>query len=130
MDYGPVLSRIKDLVSMEPEPEAPGTIWRSYISEPTAYKVKVRKPSPELDELSEYEISVLEGIYALHGQTDRFVLSKQTHELAEWKNPNGSSWPIDPEDILRAAGKSSEEVGRIANDADEVLFVRNLLAVR
>jgi hypothetical protein len=130
MDWGPVLSKVKDLLTIEPEPQADGTIWRTYVSEPANYKVRGRQDEPEADELSDYEIAILEEIDALHGKTDRFELSKWTHELEEWKDPHGSSLPIAPEDILRAAGKSSEEIAEIADEAEQLSFVRRVLAVR
>jgi uncharacterized phage-associated protein len=129
MDYGPVLSRVKDLLTMEQEPQADGTVWREYVSEPAKYKVKGRKNEPEADELSEYEMAILNEIHAEYGALDRFELSKWTHDLPEWRDPHGGSLPIDPGDILRHAGKSSDEIAEIADEAEQSAFLRKVLAI-
>jgi uncharacterized phage-associated protein len=126
MDYGPVLSKVKDLLTMELEGD--GSIWRGYVSEPSAWKVTGRKEEPEKDELSEFEISILDEVDAEYGSMDRFELSKWTHDLPEWRDPHGSSLPIDPGDILRHAGKSSEEIEEIADSAEQLAFMDKVLA--
>ena len=128
MNWGPVLSRVKDLLTMEPETGVDGEIWREYISEPVSYKVKARKNDPETDELSEYEIAILETINAEFGSMDRFELSKLSHDLPEWADPHDSSLPIDPGDILRHAGKSNDEIAEIADQAEQLAFIRKALA--
>lgn len=129
MDNGPVLSKVTDLLTMEPEPGADGEVWRKYVSEPSNYKVKGLRDDPAADELSEYEIAILEEIYAEYGSMDRFERSKWTHDLQEWTDPHGSSLPIDPADILRHAGKSSDEIAEIADEAEQLAFVRKVLAI-
>lgn len=130
MDYGPVLSRVKDLLTMESDPAEDGVMWRSYVSEPSHYKVRGQKPDPERDELSDFEISVLDEIDIAHGHKDRFALSRETHELPEWQDPRGSSLPIDPEVILRHAGRSGDEIAMIADEGEQLLFVRQALGIR
>jgi len=129
MDYGPVLSKVKDLLTMEPEPEVDGTTWREYVSEPANYKVKGQQVDPDADELSEYELAILEEIHAEYGSMDRFELSKWTHDLPEWTDPHGSSLPIDPKDILQHAGKSGDEIAEIADEAEQLAFMRKVLAI-
>ena len=126
MDYGPVLSKVKDLLTMELEGD--GTIWGEYVSEPSQWKVTGRKEDPETDELSEFEIAVLDQVNADHGSTDRFELSKWTHDLPEWQDPHGSSLPIDPGDILRHAGKPNDEIEEIADAAEQATFMHRVLA--
>jgi len=127
MDYGPVLSKVKDLITMETESEVDGEVWREYVTEPERYRVRSRKSDPEVSELSDYELSILEQIDEAFGKWDRFYLSKWTHRLPEWTDPHKSSLPIDPEVILRHTGKSSEEIASIADDAEQSAFMRQIL---
>lgn len=129
MDRGPVLSEIKDLLTMEPEPEAHGRAWREYVSEPVSYKVKGQKTDPDVDELSEYEIAILDQVDDEFGAIDRFELSKWTHDLPEWTDPHGSSLPIDPAEILVHAGKSRSAIAEIADEAEQLAFIRKALAI-
>ena len=129
MDWGPVLSKVKDLLTMEQEPGTDGMIWRTYVSEPAKSKVKGRKDAPETDELSEYELAILDDIDAEHGGRDRFELSRWTHTFPEWTDPQGSSLPIDPAKILQDAGRTKAEIAEIADEAEQLAFVRRILSV-
>jgi uncharacterized phage-associated protein len=130
MNKGPVLSMIYDLLSWEPEPGGDGEAWREYISAPASWRVRGQKDEPEADELSDYEISILDKIDDEYGSLPRFTLSAITHELPEWENPHGSSRVIDPADILRHVGKSPQEIAEVADEAEQLAFVRKHLAVR
>jgi hypothetical protein len=125
MDYGPVLSKVKDLLTMEQEG---GSTWREYVSEPRDWKVTGHKADPETDELSEFELAILDRVNTEYGSVDRFELAKWTHDLPEWRDPHGSSLPIDPGDILRHAGKSSDQIEEVADSAEQLAFMNNVLA--
>ena len=124
MPHGPVLSRVYDFVNMG-KPEEP-TAWFEYISEPRNYDVSCIKDAPETDELSRYEIGVLDSVHEKYGRMDKFALRDLTHTLPEWRDPKGSSLSIAPEDILRAADKSDADIQRIARDAEELWFMNQL----
>jgi hypothetical protein len=49
-----------------------------------------------------------------------------THRLPEWRDAHGSSFPIDPADILRAASRSEEEIEHVARAAEQALFLSEL----
>ena len=125
MPHGPVLSQIYDLIDWWKPDEQP--IWFEYVSEKSGYDVCLNKANPERDELSEYEISVLMRTDEKYGNLSRWVVRDMSHRLPEWKDPQGSSKPIDPADILRAVGKSEEEIERIAAEAEELWLLKNLL---
>ncbi len=129
MPNGPVLSQILDFINMgdEQKGSAPGDYWFSVISEPKNYTVGLRTPEPDDDELSDYEISVLRDITERYGTLDRWRLRDFSHTLPEWKDPRGSSITIAPEEILKAAGKSDEEIERVAADAQNLIFMKKLL---
>ena len=125
MDNGPVLSRIYDAIKgLAPTLR----VWRQYISSRQGYEVAVQpgQPIPQslaaYDELSRYDIRILTETHLKYGQYPKWQLVKLLHrELPEWKNPRGSSTPIDPAEILRAAGKSNAEIQRIAREAESSL---------
>ena len=127
LDLGPVVSRTYTLISLGSMPDSGGDDWYEYVSEARGKKVEGVKADPEKDELSDYEIEVLDDIYDNYGAWDRWALSEWTHTLPEWRDPHGSSLPINPEDILRSVGKSSDEIARIADDAEENLFIRTFV---
>jgi len=125
MPHGPVLSRVLDLISMGKEDSRP---WYEYISEPKRkYNVSLVQKDPDADELSAYEIMVLEDIHHKCGSLSKWDLRDFTHTLPEWKDPGGSSIPMLPEEILEAANKSREEIKRIAEDAQELKFLHDLV---
>lgn len=127
MPHGPVLSRTYDQINMgePPETDEEAVHWYEYMTEPDGYTVR-KKKDPETDQLSQYELDVLAEIYEKFGQMNRWRLRDFTHTLPEWVDPRGSSLPIEPETILRAHGKSSTEIERMIEDAEEVWFMRNL----
>ncbi|MEK6711852.1 MAG: Panacea domain-containing protein [Nitrospinota bacterium] len=124
MDKGPVLSIVKDLITWEPDEET--TPWHEYIVRQGLYDVSLKIQNPNLDELSKYEIQILEEIDEEFGGMNRWDLVALTHELPEWEDPKGSSVEIDPADILRAENKSPDEIRRIGNNAEDIWFVHSL----
>ena len=135
MDQGPVLSITYDLIKGKyDEPEA-RAVWARYV-ETVPHTMQVRAthsvPMPArerfvYDNLSRYEMKVLEQVDEVYGALAWKDLSALTHQLPEWQDPHGSSWPIDPEDILAAGGVSPERVMSIAQEAEESRRLRTLL---
>jgi uncharacterized phage-associated protein len=121
MPHGPVLSNILDLINMgRPQPAGP---WFDYITEPSNYDVSLEIDIPASDELSRYELDLLKQVHDRFGSMDKWALRDLTHTLPEWVDPRGSSVPIDPESILRAAGKSPEQIEKMSADAEELWFL-------
>lgn len=123
MDRGPVLSRVLNLIT--DDCFSPDSQWRRYISEPSSYEIELNEVPPT-DELSEYEIAVIGDIVDQFGHMDRWMLVEYTHELPEWTDPEGSSLQIDERVILRAAGKSDEEIEDIFAQAEAAWTFRTL----
>ena len=124
MKYGPVLSRVLDLIK-EPNP-AEDSIWHGYVSREHFDAVLVG--SSESDRLSEYGEGVLESIFASHGCLEEWDVVARTHALPEWTDPGRSAIPIDPEEILRYAGCSEEEIALLASQAKATYQMRTHMA--
>jgi hypothetical protein len=125
MPHGTVLSMILDCVNAGGMIE--GSPWAASISPPDAYDVRLIG-DPGTDQLSRYELEVLDRIDRLYGHLNWWQLRQLTHALPEWRDPQGSSIPIAPEEILRLEGKSPEEIERLTHEAEEAWFVDQLRA--
>jgi hypothetical protein len=121
---GAILSRILDLASTGEADE--GSPWLALISEPVRFEVELRIQPPPTDELSPYELSVLGQINRRFGAMDQWALGQLTHGLPEYRDPDGSRVPIEPEQILREAGKSPDEIEQLTQEAEEVWFLDRL----
>ena len=119
MPHGPVLSRVYDLIK-----NADGAVWPEFVTEPEGWTVRATGCT-EIGKLSEYDTDVLDEVYDEFGRLDWWKLREITHQLPEWRDPQGSSSPIDPADILRAAGLDEQ---RIADVSAQVEAVRAFLA--
>lgn len=123
MPHGPVLSSILDLINWG-DPDT-NSAWFKHISEPSNRLVSIKEDS-EFEELSEYELEVLNYIYKKFGRMDKWRLRDLTHTLPEWTDPKGSSIPIDPEVIFESVGKSADDIRRINSEARELTFFASL----
>jgi uncharacterized phage-associated protein len=128
MPHGPVLSEIYDLINWSSPEDQP--VWFEYVSEKNGYDICLTTENPERDELSRYELGVLARIDEKYGHLNRWAVRDLSHQLPEWKDPQGSSKPIDPADILRAMGKPEKEIERIAADAEELWFFKTLQPIK
>ena len=124
MKYGPVLSRVLDLIK-ESEP-AEDSIWHGYVLR-AGYDA-VLSTAAESDRLSEYEEGVLGRIFESQGREKEWDVVTRTHALPEWADPGTHAVPIDPEAILRYAGYTDDEVQAAAEQAEAVLSLRTSLA--
>lgn len=125
MDKGPVLSLVLDRITWGPQGNK--TPWFEYISAPQAYRVSVVSREAPVDELSRYELEVLEQIDDQFGKMNRWDLVRLTHDLPEWEDPRGSSLPIDPTKVLRESAVSEEQIRAINEEAEEAWSFRRSL---
>ena len=62
-------------------------------------------------ELSLYEMQVLDQMYEKFGKYTLGQIIEYAHNnCPEWKNPEGSSLPIKPQEILESIGRTPEEI--------------------
>ncbi len=131
MDNGPVLSKTYALICGIQSYSKFG--WNYWIKGEENYEVSVRRKADrdDLDELSEVDIEILEEVFEKFGSFERFALCDYTHDYcAEWEDPHGSSYPINPEDVFRALGKNEDQVHALVqhyNMQRQLDIVRNSL---
>lgn len=125
MDRGPVLSQVLDFITWGYFDDQ--SAWPQYVSPKDGWDVRLNGPI-ENDELSPYEMSVLDATDETFGGLDRWTLVKYTHDLPEWVDPHGGSLDIDARVILREAGKTDEEIQEVAAQAAAIWFFKNMYA--
>ncbi|MCC2626033.1 MAG: phage associated protein [Burkholderiales bacterium] len=117
LPHGPVLSRTKELMDGEQKSSING--WNSWITDRANHllglkKSKAKFPLEKLNELSTSDIEVLEHVWEKYGEMDQWQIRDYTHNYcAEWKDPNGSAYPITVEELLLAIGKNKEQISAI-----------------
>jgi uncharacterized phage-associated protein len=111
LPHGPVLSFTLDAINSERDPVTP-SYWQRFISERQGHEVALLQ-APSVDALSSAERDLVREISAKLGGLSQWELRDLSHQLPEWRDPQGSSLPIDLRDILLAEGRSEEDVAEI-----------------
>lgn len=123
MPHGPILSMILD--RMNAGGDTPGSVWSATVSPPENYEVILRR-DPGKDRLSASELELLDRIDDSFGHLNWRELCQIARGLPEFRDPLGATLAIEPEEVLRSEGRSSEEIERITLDAEELWFVDDL----
>ncbi|HEX8319245.1 Panacea domain-containing protein [Longimicrobium sp.] len=128
MPYGPVLSATLNRIN-EPEMYEDG-YWDKYIGPKRNYEVALKNPGAAVpnDQLSPAEETLIDEIFRRYGHMDRWELVKFTHTLPEWTDPEGSSLPISPDEILLSEGYSTEDVAEMKAEWDHAAYAASLFA--
>ena len=121
MEHGTTLSHLYDIIKKENNTVV--TSWSQYISRPDKNKRVKLIAEPPKNELSKYEIKVLGRVHREHGDKSFSQLRNYTHHLEEWENPGKSSAVINPEKILKIAGKKEKEISEIKIYARELALM-------
>ena len=111
MPHGPVLSFTLNLVNFERDPANPG-YWHRHISERRGNDVCLIGDAPN-DQLSAAEEQLIDDVFAELGHLSRWQLRDLSHNLPEWRDPEGSSKPITIRDILLTEGLNSDEIQEV-----------------
>lgn len=126
MNKGPVLSQTLDLITSDDDPEHP-SYWRKYISPPRGdFEVGSQAKAP-VESLSPAECDLIRELFGKYGKMGRYEIVHFTHTLPEWQHPNGTSIPIEIDDILRANGYSEQEIEDIKSDLEAAETAHDLL---
>ena len=114
MPHGPVLSCTYN--HMNGELPSIGGGWEFWIADRAEHDLALRDPgalrSPEHDllELSDADLDVLGEIWSRFGQMTGSQLREYTHDhCPEWKDPEGSMIPMQPEDLFEALKFTPEQ---------------------
>lgn len=128
MPHGPVLAQTLNLMDGDSESESGG--WEDWISDKENHEVALRNSydRARLDELAPAELSVLQSIWAKFGAMDKWTIRDWTNKhCAEWKDPNGSSYPIQYETLARALGFDDSTARELAAQIQSEQEVDRLL---
>jgi uncharacterized phage-associated protein len=110
MEHGPIVGRIFNLIT----DDKPTPVWGRYISAPLGdHEVELRKNSNPMstDRLSSAEEELVREIFKEFGHRDRWdLIENHMHKLPEWRDPQGSSFPIHIRQILTALGHSEDDI--------------------
>lgn len=122
MPRDPVLSKTLNLMNGGERGSDIG--WNKWIHGSENYNLTLRIKNAsrdDYDELSQADLELLDGVYALFGWMDQWQLVDYTHEnCAEWEDPHGGSFTINPENVFRALGKSENEVKALSDRMREM----------
>ena len=133
MPRGPVNSVTYDFIKGEVPPHLDGG-WSEFLTDREQHSIGLVDPAigaDDLDELSEADLHVLEGVWDEFGGMNQWQLVDWTHDsvnVPEWKDPNGSSRTIALEDMMSAIGlknveETAEELRSVERASD---FLRGL----
>lgn len=132
MPFGPVLSTTLNLVNGDgPRDYRP---WDEWVSDRKDHKVSLRREvinRSSLDELSDIDITVIDSICDEFGRLDRWQLSDYTHDPAncpEWKDPRGSSYPIEFSTLFEAFGYDESTARQLAAAQEDDAEIDRLFA--
>lgn len=122
MPRGPVLSKTLNLMNGGERGSDVG--WNKWIHGAENYCLTLRIKNADrndYDELSRADLELLDGVYSEFGWMDQWQLVDYTHEnCAEWEDPHGGSFTINPETVFRALGKSEEQVKALSDRMREI----------
>lgn len=107
MPHGPVLSQTLNMLY-----ELPNNNWSDYLD-----KIEARffpdiqlKGCINFDRLSSKDREYIEKISTQFKDYTPLQLEDYTHQLPEWVDPAGSSFKIRFRDVMKALGKSDDEI--------------------
>jgi len=124
MPHGPVLSFTLDKIN-DSLPPVGTSYWHRFISERQDHQVTLLGPSPR-DQLSPAEEQVLDAVWREFGTMNQWELRDYSHSLPEWRDPKGSSLPIQISDILLGEGFSEDEAREVLDTLNAEEFAARL----
>lgn len=115
LDHGPVVSTTYNCIKKEKGQK--GITWHEWIGEKNKYTISLKKDFnniEELDELSEADLEIMSEVWDKFGWMSWTQIRDYTHDnCPEWKDPEGSSIPIEYRDVLKALGYGPDRIKNI-----------------
>ena len=128
MDNGPVVSQTYSLMNGEASLSTMAR-WNEFISEREGNTIRLKK-DPECESLSKAEIAFLDEAFALIQKVPGRLAEWSHKHFPEWQDPSGSSFPIEPADILKLEHFSPDKIAAIEQDVEAVDALDRLLGSR
>jgi len=114
MPHGPVLSRVYNMTTGCASP-AHQAVWDAVIAPRDEHNISLRKA--QTSALNDLEQNIVEGVCEKFRRFTGWDLVQFTHEnFEEWKDPNGSSFPIEPSTIYKAVGYGKRESSMLVKE--------------
>jgi uncharacterized phage-associated protein len=113
MPHGPVNSSTYEYICGVRNPDECG--WSDFLRDRSNHRISLANDAigpDSLDELSEADISVLDGVWDQFGPMDQWTLRDWTHNpsnVPEWEDPGNSSREIPLVRMMRALGVADPE---------------------
>jgi uncharacterized phage-associated protein len=130
MKHGPVLGGTLDMIKGRVRSEGENG-WHRHIERVGEYDVQLRGDAqPGTDLLSPADAGLLEEIAGKYGRYGKWELVRLVHALPECVDPetmNQRAFPIDPRDILRAAGYGEDDITAIQEEIEAVAYADRVL---
>ena len=109
MPHGPVNSLTLNCIDGNIDSPA----WRDLIASREGNRVALarRRTEDDRDELSDFDIGILQAVWAEFCNMSKWEIRDWTHKnCPEWENPNGSSTPIPHKRVLQYLGVQEADV--------------------
>jgi hypothetical protein len=102
--------------------------WSEYIESHESFAVL--KKVPHIRYLSKAQLDLADEIIGENRGKTGPQLGIESHDLPEWKNPQGSSLPISYSELFRVIGKTDAEVKEITDNLQSEAEFEELLSGR
>jgi len=129
MPHGPVLSMTLNLMDGDTESAENG--WEAWISDKENHEIAIVRPivRNQLNELSAADIDVLDDVWKKFGHMSKWEIRDYSHtHCPEWKDPRGSSAPIEYEDVFVALGRTHDQANELAANIEAERSIDRLFA--
>ena len=122
MDNGPLHSDVYDMIKGE-DPASPR--WSKFFTASGRRDLRLTD-EPENLALSRSDIEILQGVVDKYIDIDDWQLSEITHGFEEWRKAyqEGTSRPIELEDIIEGAGRMEDKDSILQDIADDAAHNR------
>lgn len=116
MPHGPVLSQTYDLIKTGSQYPTEKN-WDYFIKDEANYEVSLapRVEDDDFSDLSLAETDLFSEVFNEFGAMDQWQLVRYTHDggCPEWRDPDGSSLPIRPQDIFYALTGDMQKANKL-----------------
>lgn len=126
LPHGGTPSQIYDNTKPKRDARFKDAVWREYLSENVDNEIRLLRPDFDTDELSDFDRAVIEKVWNEFRNFSMTRLYTHVHSLPEFKDPQGRSTRVDPEEILRYSKWSDEEIQRADRDAKRELILNQV----